>query len=229
MMWMSFGNNVLRPRSFSMPEIAECAYGAEQNGNLVCKAEIRKELIQRLLPCAAEGRRVPRDLVRALAAKACRPTCYKDERNWRKVLECACGMLRKQTIEDKGECTMSLDAECRSRDYLYGRLLALADAAEESTYDKQTIRTTNAKRFFSAFSSRPSQTWAVIYGKLIPYFDKMPPAERELYENQINSITALLEHIDFENNAPLKPEFLHIYSCQLNKINHKKTETKEKK
>lgn len=32
---------------------------------------------------------------------------------------------------------MSLDKESRSRDYLYGRLLAVADVAEASTYTKR--------------------------------------------------------------------------------------------
>ncbi|MGN0700186.1 MAG: type I-C CRISPR-associated protein Cas8c/Csd1, partial [Oscillospiraceae bacterium] len=149
--------------------------------------------------------------------------------NHQRVLECACGMLRKQTIEEKGECKMALDTECRSRDYLYGRLLAVADAAEESTYDRESSRTTNAKRFFEAFSNRPCRTWGVIYNHLRPYFDRMPAGRRVYYERMIGEISEMFSREDFINNAPLKPEFLHAYSCQLNEIYRKKTDIKEDK
>lgn len=214
-------------RSFAMREIAKCAFGTEQGGKLECKSELEKETVQRLLPCAAEGRRIPRDIVRAVVARACRPSSYGEKYLWKKVLECACGMYRKQVIEEKGECSMALDTECRSRDYLYGRLLAVADAAEESTYDKETARTTNAKRFFEAFSNRPYQTWSVIYKHLRPYFDRMPRGRRIFYESLIGEITEMFERDEFVNNSPLKPEFLHAYSCQINDFYHKKTDTKE--
>ena len=40
----------------------------------------------------------------------------------------------------------------RKRDYLYGRLLALADRIEYRTFDKENGRETNAKRYMNAFS-----------------------------------------------------------------------------
>ena len=122
---------------------------------------------------------------------------------------------------------MPLDTEYRSRDYLYGRLLAVADAAEESTYDRESARTTNAKRFFGAFSNRPYQTWGVILKNLRPYLNRMPRGRSVFYEKLIGEISELFDRSDFENNAPLKPEFLHAYSCQLNEIYRKKTDIKE--
>ena len=48
---------------------------------------------------------------------------------------------------------MALDVNCTRRDYLYGRLLAVADRIEYRTFDKDDGRQTNAKRYMNAFSS----------------------------------------------------------------------------
>lgn len=113
---------------------------------------------------------------------------------------------------------MALDKESTSRDYLFGRLLAVADAAEASTYDASNRRTTNARRYFNAFANRPSSGWQTIYSRLEPYLNKMPEQSRLYYTKLINKITGMFEHEDFNDNSKLKPEFLHAYSCQLNEI-----------
>ncbi len=47
---------------------------------------------------------------------------------------------------------MALDNKEKDRNYLYGRLLAVADRIEYSTYDeKDGGRVTNAKRYMSTF------------------------------------------------------------------------------
>lgn len=203
--------------SFSMKEIADFAFGTEKKF-VDCTPEVLKETVQRLVPCAAEGRHIPADIVNSLFHKACRPSSYENESNWKNVLNCACGMLRRQIIEHKGECTMALDTECRSRSYLYGRLLAVADRAEGSTYDNDSKRTTNARRFFEAFSNHPYTTWAVIVKNLRPYLDRMNEGSRVYYERLINGITDMFDRESFADNSPLAPEFLHAYSSQMNAL-----------
>lgn len=61
---------------------------------------------------------------------------------------------------------MNIDKESTSRDNLFGRLLAVADAAEVSTYDASNRRTTNARGYFNAFANRPSSGWQTIYSRL---------------------------------------------------------------
>lgn len=48
---------------------------------------------------------------------------------------------------------MALNETCEERDYLYGRLLAVADRIEYRTYDteKDSGRVTNAKRYMNTF------------------------------------------------------------------------------
>lgn len=218
--WICYGKR----RSFSVYEIANCAYGNEEGNLLKAGEKTKKDVFQRLLPYIAGGGRIPKDIVSQLFIRACKYNSYDSENNWKKVVNCACGMIRKRIVETKGECTMSLDKESHSRDYLYGRLLAVADVAEASTYDREDSRPTNAKRFFEAFSNHPYQTWDVIYKSLRPYLDRMGRGGNVYYERMINEITSMFEHNEFKNNSPLSPEFLHAYSCQVNELYTKKTD-----
>lgn len=210
--------------SFSLWDITECAYGTEQSGKIECKPELKKDIFCRLLPCVTEGRKLPCDIVNSLVQKACNPLCYEKNYNWRRVLETACGMIRKKTCEIKEDCSMALDNDCNERDYLYGRLLAVAEAAENSTYknDEDGARTTNARRYFSAFSIHPASTWLVIKNRLEPYLNRMSEPSRIFYSKLINEITDKFTREAFADNSKLKPEFLHAYSCQLQEIYSRK-------
>ena len=65
---------------------------------------------------------------------------------------------------------MVLEADRKSRDNLYGRLLALADSIEEwALRDSGEERQTNAIRLMQRFSERPFSTWKVIELSLAPY------------------------------------------------------------
>lgn len=239
--WMRYFNKKTIPNSFSVYEIAECAYGTEQEKKLQCKEDIRNETICRLIPCIVEGRPIPRDIVNNLVHKASNPLAYHESYNWRKVLETTCGMLRKSIIEEqekkkqKGEYEMALDRSCTDRSYLYGRLLAIADAAESSTYEKvrkntdqeesegtagsqgDNGRITNARRYFEVFSNRPCQTWDIINKRLQHYYKKMSGRDG-YYIGLINEVMDLFDMDDYVRNEKLQPIFLLGYHCQLNEI-----------
>ncbi|MDY5021459.1 MAG: type I-C CRISPR-associated protein Cas8c/Csd1 [Blautia sp.] len=233
--WLKFNGKQKRNElgSFSLYEIADYAYGTEQGDFIKCKPEIRNDIILKLIPCVTEGRNVPVDIVENLIHRACRPTSYKNSYNWRKVREAACGLIRKKMIEDKrkekGEYKVALDYSCRQRDYLYGRLLAIAEAAEASVYEKDEGRITNANRYFEAFSNKPYQTWGVIYNRLTPYLNKMGTGQRRYYEKLFGEVMELFDKKEFEDNSKLKPVFLLAYHCQINQITEKKNNSKEDK
>lgn len=118
---------------------------------------------------------------------------------------------------------MALDEKSTDRSYLYGRLLAVADAAESSTFGKGESRTTNAKRYFEAFANRPCTTWDTIRRRLSPYLEKLDKTNRSAYSenyyaNLINTITNMFAPEDFADNTRLDPIYLHAYSCQLKSI-----------
>ncbi|MCM1524984.1 MAG: type I-C CRISPR-associated protein Cas8c/Csd1 [Ruminococcus sp.] len=210
--------------SFSLRNIINCAFGTEQGKFIECgNSKLSTDYVCRLIPCVTEGRKLPSNIVSALVSKASCPLKYDKSYNWRNVLNTACGMLRKKMIENKEECKMALDEKRADRSYLYGRLLAVADAAEASTYDNDEKRTTNAKRYFEAFSNRPYSTWNIIRKRLSPYLEKHDKANKSVYSenyysNLINTVTDMFDADDFEDNSKLEPIYLHAYSCQMKKL-----------
>lgn len=209
--------------SFALKNIIVCALGTEQGNKINCKKELVSEYICRLIPCVVEGRKIPKDIVRNLVNRASCPLNYSNFYNWRNVLAAACGMIRKEKIDNKEECSLALDPNNHDRDYLYGRLLAVADIAELTTYDTDDRRTTNAKRYFSSFASRPCSTWEIIRKQLVPYLGKLDKDNRSdyhdnYYTNMIHSITSMFSRTDFEDNSKLDPIYLHAYSCQVKEM-----------
>ena len=103
---------------------------------------------------------------------------------------------------------MALDENCGNRDYLYGRLLALADRVEYRTFDKDDGRETNAKRYMSAFSQHPFRTWKVLEEKLTPYWNQLTPGERGKYYNLMDEIFNKFSMGDFEDDGALSGLYL---------------------
>lgn len=228
--WMKYNwkKNIREVNSFSLADIAECAYGTEQGKFISCKPEIKRDMYLRLIPCVIEGRKFPQDILNALVSRAINPQMYSENYNWRRVLEVTCGMIRKNNFDKtEEECSMALDKECTNRDYLYGRLLAVAEFVERIAYKDDDGRTTNASRFFNAFANRPASGWQTILGKLKPYLNKMKTQDQYYYTKLIDKITDRFERDDFADNTRLKPEFLHAYSCQLNELYAPKSDKKE--
>lgn len=121
---------------------------------------------------------------------------------------------------------MALEENYHSRDYLYGRLLAVAERIEEialSASDEN--RPTNAARLMQRFADRPAQTWLTIYKALDPYMQRLQasakPSLRTFLHNQneeLETISSAFVIEDFNNNAPLSGEFLLGYYCQRQKM-----------
>ena len=65
---------------------------------------------------------------------------------------------------------MALDRTRNTRDYLFGRLLAVADGIEGlALKDANEKLQTNASRLMQRFSDYPSSTWLNIELALVPY------------------------------------------------------------
>ena len=215
--------------SFSVYNIINCAYGTEMTKGSECKLECKKETLKdnilRLIPCITQGRPLPADIVNALFRKASNPLSYEKVYNHRMVVETACGMIRKHNIDRKvGITVMAYDPTITDRSYLYGCLLAVADAAERSTYEKdENDRITNARRYWSAFSYRPCKTWSLIEERLRPYLDKLGKKSVR-YEKMINEIMEKMGMNSFMDNSSLSPAYLLGYHHYTNKIYLKKEE-----
>ena len=116
---------------------------------------------------------------------------------------------------EKGDVSMELDKKCDERNYLFGRLLAVAEVAEKVAMNNAADRTTNAARLHGAFVNRPFSTWNNIKTVLSPYLERMEPGRREFYENLIEEIMCLFKEEDLKTmNKPLEAAYLLGYYHQ---------------
>jgi len=154
--------------------------------------------------------------------KASNPVAYSNGYNHREVLEVACGMIRKYNIDrKKGIIAMAYDPKENDRSYLYGCLLAIADAAEAASYDDadKGKRVTNARRYWSMFTNRPSTTWVKIEEQLRIYFVKLG-AKSIRYEKMLNDVMSRFNLEDYTDNSALSSSYLlgyHHFSAEIYK------------
>jgi len=113
----------------SPDDIALVTHGHYENEIYKVDEKIRKSVVERLLPCIIDGQKIPRDLVISSVRKACNRIGFKRDIDWEKTLSIACALFRKYHKQE--DYTMALDENRTTRDYLYGRLLALADSLEQ--------------------------------------------------------------------------------------------------
>ena len=226
-----------RKSYYGMPgvrDIADILYGLESNGRIMIADKNGKrlyaELGRRLIPCIWDNRNVPHDLLMTAVNRASMPQAYKERYNWERVLTLACSFVKKNRYErEKEEWNVALDKKCSNRDYLYGRLLAVADRIEYRTYekDRDTSRVTNAKRYMSTFSQRPFDTWKTIEENLQPYLNKLSIAERKFYENLIDSICELFDVDEFRNNDKLDGLYLLGFHSQSYDLKYNKNKAND--
>lgn len=195
-------------------DIAEAAYGSRLDDKL------KKATVKRLLPCIVDGQPIPPDLVASVVRRASNPAGLNGY-EWSKALTIACALYRKYK-NGKENFDMSLDETRKTRDYLFGRLLAVADVLEERTLSEaEKKRPTNATRYMQQFSQRPFSTWKQIHELLTPYFMRQGD-NASYYKWLIAQVADLFIPEDFTSNKPLTGEYLLGYYCQRQKLWEKK-------
>ena len=200
--------------------IAETVYGKSLSDTL------KKQLYARLLPVIAGGTSVliPEDLVRQSFQAACNPNgCENWE--WQRNIGVACALYkgwraRHHDLSQRRTYPMSLDTQNRSRDYLYGRLIAQAESMEwYALYlqngKKTPTRATNAERYFQQFAQKPYSTWRNLASeKLVPYQNYLTSQGKDFYKQAIGEIMELFQRDDYVCDDKLSGEFLLGYHCQ---------------
>ena len=186
-------------------DIAEAAYGGMVDDKL------RRSTVERILPCIIDGQKIPQDLVASSVQRASNRVGMKDW-EWNKTLSIACALYRKYH-EEEG-LALALDENRKTRDYLYGRLLALADSLEQWALQKAgEDRQTNAARLMQRFSDHPFATWRTIELALAPYKARLGGKSLKR-QRLISEVIAMFAPDDFLNDKKLTGEFLLGYHCQ---------------
>ena len=205
--------------------IAETVYGKSLSDTL------KKQLYARLLPVIAGGTSVliPEDLVRQSFQAACNPNgCENWE--WQRNIGVACALYkgwraRHHDLSQRRTYPMSLDTQNRSRDYLYGRLLAVAENTESyALYLAGEKRATTAERYMQRFAEHPFATWRNIELALKPYQERLRNNGKDTGAQAIGEIMELFATDDFTCDDKLSGEFLLGYHCQKMEIARRITE-----
>lgn len=113
---------------------------------------------------------------------------------------------------------MALDRTRTSRDYLFGRLLAVADNLEQRALALAgENRETNAVRYMGQFVKNPSSVWKYLDSEqLSPYRRRLlahAPRFLGARERTMREICDLFDPDDFTDEA-LSGEFLLGFHCQ---------------
>jgi CRISPR-associated protein Csd1 len=205
-------------------DIAEAAYANNRDGKFELDDKLKKATIKRLLPCIVDSQPIPRDLVESAVRRASSRIGLEDWQ-WEKTLSIACALYRKHK-QGKEIFGMSLDETRKTRDYLFGRLLAIADDLEEiALYKAKENRATNAARYMQQFSQRPYQTWKQLHEALTPYMVRLGGAH--YYKNLMAQVINLNPKA-LEGNMPLTGEYLLGYYCQRQKLFDDRKERRQK-
>ncbi|MDF1815419.1 MAG: type I-C CRISPR-associated protein Cas8c/Csd1 [Verrucomicrobiales bacterium] len=206
-------------------DIAVCAYGKRLDSKLQASTQ------RRLIPCILENAPVPRDLVESCVNRATARLSL-EHWEWEKALGIACALYRKQQIQtNQHKYSMALERDRKTRDYLYGRLLAVADLLEGAALSGDEKRATNAARFMQRFADYPYSTWRSIELSLVPsrrILQANSPGLLFIYDKELQEIMDGFAASEFELDEKLKGEFLLAYHCQRTALWTKKSDGADK-
>jgi CRISPR-associated protein Csd1 len=193
-------------------DIAYAAYGPRASDKIV------KGLMERMLPCIVDARKIPLDILSSAYYRASNPESM-ERWEWEKTLSITCALINKQ----RGGFSVSIDENNHDRNYLFGRLLAVADVLERRMLGYEETRATNAIRYMSVFSKHPARTWKTIQERLQPHQEKLGTRYKYLsdYAAIIDEVASKIPFSKF-NNAPLSEVYLLGFYSQRHELYQKK-------
>lgn len=195
-------------------------------------AKKMKNLYKRLLCCIVDRAALPKNVLSSAVYRAEFPLSFQTDSGswqrtgWDECVRTTCALIRRARFDDKkaqlgkkmqlddatggllpdGLPQNRLDAACYDRDYLYGRLFAVADVLERRA-DKDSGLPTNAIRMMQFFVQRPAEGWKQLHLKLIPYFNKLE-GNASYYQYIIGLIEQRFLPENLQDNASLGENFL---------------------
>ena len=223
--WFAWPQNFGKDRHFvgtpAPRDIAEAAYGVNLDERL------RKSCVERLLPCIVDLQPLPREIFESTYRRVIRRVGM-DRWEWEKALGVACALYRGyQYAPEGGAYQMALETDRKTRDYLFGRLLAIAEQIESrALYAAGESRDTHAAKLMHRFAERPVTTWRQLELALAPSRSRLrsrSPGYLHQLEQQIDLICTQFQPGDFVDERRLTGEFLLGYHCQRAKLQERRS------
>lgn len=206
-------------------DIILAAFGVQKSKKsekLEADEKLIRVMIKQLLPCITrKGMQIPPEMIKAAAQRASMPQTMSDFVWYNDVLCVVCAMTRFNYEREEKTMDNFLNDNLNDRNVLFGRLLAVYDYMEqramfdyEDTGKAKDRRTTNAKRYWNAYSSRPARTTKTIRENLLPYERRLSAYELKKFEDWSGEIMAHLAENQFDNTA-LSEMYLPGYYLQM--------------
>lgn len=199
--------------------IAEAAYGDVLKSN----DSLRKSLIERIMPCIVDARPFPRDIMDSAVRRASNRN-NSEPWEWQRNLGVACALFkgfyqRHPQQNQRRKYKMALEEDRTSRDYLYGRLLAIAERIEEMALivADEKPRQTVASRLMQRFADKPYSTWLNIEKGIVPYQDRLKSKLAPLadgYKRLLDDVCDAFDVEEFKSPQQLSGEFLLGFHAQ---------------
>ncbi len=203
-------------------DMALAAFGVQRSEWLEADAKLIRSTVKRLLPCITKkGGKIPEDMIRAAARRASMPQTMSEFVWYNDVLCVVCAMLRYRYEMEGNKMDDFLKDNINDRSVLFGRLLAVYDYMEQlAMFERDENgkvverRTTNAKRYWNAYSRRPAKTFETIKQNLVPYERKLSNYAVMKFEEWSGEIMKHLAAAGYSNVA-LSEMYLPGYYLQM--------------
>lgn len=226
---MTFFSNKRKCHSMSAPTALEIAKVMHASQGMKDSSPLIYNTVNRIIPIIIKGGRIPQDIVKTCVRKVSNRNSFKDDFEYGHALEIVCALGKKYRKDYMGEeIEMSLDRNKTDRSYLYGRLLAVAQKAEEvAMWVKGTPlnHPTSAENLRYMFSRNPERMWTVIHEKITPYLNILKKNHIHKYEDELMEIHALI-NTDCRERGVLNELYLIGYYCELMELNKKEKNKK---
>lgn len=191
-------------------------------------AKVNRELRTRILDCMINARPLPEALIRSAFNRSVNPLTFtKDEtwdrKGWEKGVAVTCALIFKHLRQT--EDVLLFEPLCRERDYLYGRLLAVADKiGTDADNDHKNTVPNHAIRAMHRLAQRPFETWTELYLSLLPTLCGLETGTALWYQKIIGGIERLFKPEERADRRALSYRFLQGYACQMREFYRKKDE-----
>ncbi|MDR1911213.1 MAG: type I-C CRISPR-associated protein Cas8c/Csd1 [Helicobacteraceae bacterium] len=198
----------------SVDRIIEAVYGKSYDKSY---NKIKKAARERLLHCIFDGEQISKDYISAAVRRISNPLGITkdgkfDQNGFEQILSTVCALVRKfYNYREKEDYKLALEHDRNDRDYLYGRLLGVADKLESYALSKTESdrKVTGAIYYMNAFSRRPHSTWLIIHERLSYHLKRVKGIAFD--EIQLIKGKFVEGSGDFENDTPLNGSYLLGY------------------
>lgn len=232
--WQYGYGKYLKVKTPSLSQIANVTYGHFNKDSKRIEMyddALRKKTVERLLPSIVDGEKIPMDIVNKTMNNLSKRIAYKE--GWDTLLNTACSVLKKYKWDYKREeVTSKLDEMNNSRDYLYGRLLAVIELIETTATSSDKI--TNAEKLWATYMQSPQKTYGILIKRIRPYMDRLKKNNKYYYyyDTLLSELTNAINDLDLSNgqqNSRLNEDFIFGYYAQKKQTYTKKVKQGEEK